>query len=98
LLTGDYLEGRRKSYAPPLRSYLVLSLVYFLIASVVTTTGTRVVGPTGQAIETKNCAQVAAEATWAAPPGPGRQKHRASARSRTTGTPSATPCKACCRR
>ncbi|HZF16164.1 MAG TPA: DUF3667 domain-containing protein [Steroidobacteraceae bacterium] len=64
LLTGDYLEGRRKSYAPPLRSYLVLSLVYFLIASVVTTTGTRVVGPTGQAIETKNCAQVAAEATW----------------------------------
>jgi hypothetical protein len=33
LLTGEFLDGKRKLYAPPLRSYLVLSVLYFLIAS-----------------------------------------------------------------
>src|SRR6266850_6634763 len=63
-LTVEYLNGRRKSYAPPLRSYLVLSLLYFLIASLVTTPQTRVIGPTGQEIKAQDCAQVAADATW----------------------------------
>lgn len=31
-LTRDYLEGRRARYMPPFRMYLVLSLVFFLIA------------------------------------------------------------------
>jgi len=63
-LTRQYLDGKRKSYAPPLRSYLVMSFVYFVIASFVTTPHTRVVGPTGQEIKAQNCAQVAAGATW----------------------------------
>lgn len=31
-LTRDYLEGRRARYMPPFRMYLVLSLVFFLVA------------------------------------------------------------------
>lgn len=63
-LTVEYLNGKRKSYAPPLRSYLVLSLLYFLMASLVVTPHTRVISPTGQEIKAQNCAQVAAQATW----------------------------------
>jgi len=32
LLTKDYLEGRRARYMPPFRMYLVLSLVFFIVA------------------------------------------------------------------
>jgi hypothetical protein len=63
-LTEQYLNGKRKSYAPPLRSYLVLSLIYFAIASVATTAQTRTIGPNGQELEAQNCAQIAAGATW----------------------------------
>jgi len=31
-LTRDYLQGRRARYMPPFRSYLVLSIVFFLVA------------------------------------------------------------------
>ena len=31
-LTRDYLEGRRARYMPPFRMYLVLSIVFFLVA------------------------------------------------------------------
>lgn len=31
-LTRDYLEGRRARYMPPFRTYLVLSIIFFLIA------------------------------------------------------------------
>ncbi len=31
-LTVDYLEGRRARYMPPFRSYLVLSLIFFVVA------------------------------------------------------------------
>jgi len=37
LLTEQFLLGKRKSYAPPLRSYLVLSVLYFLLSSFSTT-------------------------------------------------------------
>lgn len=63
-LTGRYLDGKRRSYAPPLRSYLVLSLIYFVIASLVSTPHMRVLGPTGHEIRTEDCPQVAAGATW----------------------------------
>jgi hypothetical protein len=33
LLTKDYLEGRRARYMPPFRTYLVLSIVFFLAAA-----------------------------------------------------------------
>ncbi len=32
LLTRDYLEGRRVRFMPPFRTYLVLSIVFFLVA------------------------------------------------------------------
>lgn len=32
LLTRDYLEGRRARYMPPFRMYLILSLIFFVIA------------------------------------------------------------------
>jgi len=32
LLTHDYLQGRRARYMPPFRTYLVLSLLFFLVA------------------------------------------------------------------
>jgi hypothetical protein len=35
-LTREFLEGRRARYLPPLRLYLVLSVVFFLIASATT--------------------------------------------------------------
>ena len=31
-LTRDYLEGRRAQYMPPFRSYLVLSVIFFVVA------------------------------------------------------------------
>jgi len=34
LLTQDFLRGRRARYTPPFRMYLVLSLVFFVLASV----------------------------------------------------------------
>ena len=37
LLTSDYVSGRRGRYLPPFRTYLVLSLLFFLIASLVGT-------------------------------------------------------------
>lgn len=64
LITLEYLSGKRKSYAPPLRSYLVVSLLYFAIASVVSTSQARVVDPTGQEIEAQDCVAIAADATW----------------------------------
>jgi len=42
LLTHDFLEGRRVRYISPLRLYLMTSVVYFLIASVVPTARSRV--------------------------------------------------------
>jgi hypothetical protein len=63
-LTAQYLSGKRKLYAPPLRSYLVLSLLYFVIASLVSPSHIRVVGVNGKELKVQNCAQLADNATW----------------------------------
>ena len=34
LLTGEFLRGRRAHYTPPFRMYLILSVMFFLIASI----------------------------------------------------------------
>lgn len=39
LLTSDYLAGRRRRYTPPLRMYLVLSVVFFVLVSWVAARG-----------------------------------------------------------
>jgi Protein of unknown function (DUF3667) len=64
LLTQQYLSGRRKSYAPPVRSYLVLSLIYFAIASLVAPMQARFIESSGEESATQTCAQFAVEVTW----------------------------------
>jgi len=50
-LTRDYLQGRRAKYLPPVRLYLTVSLVYFLVAAaappVAARTSGEVTGPGG---------------------------------------------------
>jgi hypothetical protein len=65
LLTQQYLDGRRNSYSPPFRSYLVISIAYFVVASIFDTAGSRVIAPTGQELTAADCAQMAAHPGWA---------------------------------
>jgi uncharacterized protein DUF3667 len=60
LLTQQYLDGKRNSYSPPLRSYLVISIAYFIIASVFGAPGSRVLASSGQELTAADCAQMAA--------------------------------------
>ena len=39
LLTAEYLAGRRASYSPPLRLYLVFSIVFFVLVTWFATSG-----------------------------------------------------------
>jgi hypothetical protein len=54
LLTREYLEGRRAHYLPPVRVYLVVSVLYFVIAASapedVTTRPATITGPGGMRI------------------------------------------------
>src|SRR5689334_289537 len=47
-LTKQFLEGKRKHYAPPLRTYLVLSVLYFLIAPFTSNLHASFKGPNGR--------------------------------------------------
>ena len=42
-LTQEFVAGRRASYLPPFRLYLILSIVFFLIASVANTSSLKIV-------------------------------------------------------
>lgn len=74
LLTQQYLGGKRHSYSPPFRSYLVISVVYFVLASLFDTSVSRVItvnatpGPNvsgaGREIHASDCAQIAANPGW----------------------------------
>ena len=50
-LTRDYLQGRRAEYLPPVRLYLIVSVIYFLVAAAAPPVGARtpgeVTGPGG---------------------------------------------------
>ena len=50
LLTAEYLRGRRVSYTSPFRLYIVLSLIFFLSASL-SGSAPQVVVPTGAPID-----------------------------------------------
>ena len=54
-LTRDYLQGRRARYLPPVRLYLTVSLIYFLVAAAAPPVGARtsgeVTGPGGLRID-----------------------------------------------
>ena len=65
-ITKEYLAGKRKAFAPPVRTYLVLSIAYFLLASL-TATQTRIVGLSGEQVGPQNCAGMAKGLSWLAP-------------------------------
>lgn len=62
-ITADYLAGRRRLYAPPVRSYLVLSILYFLLSAWAATT------PTGASSQVgtpgvQDCGELARGMEW----------------------------------
>jgi hypothetical protein len=65
LLTQQYLDGKRRSYSPPFRSYLVISILYFVVASIFAPPASTVMGPTGQELQVADCAAMAARPGWA---------------------------------
>ena len=63
-LTERYLGGKRRSYMPPVRTYLVLSIVYFLLLSAAGTQQVRSVKPNGSEFGPQDCAEFAASVQW----------------------------------
>jgi len=63
LLTEQYLGGKRHSYSPPFRSYLVISIVYFVLASIFAEPA-RVMSSGGREMQASDCAQIAANPGW----------------------------------
>ena len=64
LLTQEYLGGKRHSYSPPFRSYLVISIAYFILASILAAPASKVVSPGGREMQASDCAQIAANPGW----------------------------------
>jgi hypothetical protein len=64
LITERYLAGKRKFYAPPVRTYLVISIVYFLLSSFVTTMHVNSMRPSGQPFGAQDCAEFARGMHW----------------------------------
>jgi hypothetical protein len=64
LLTEQYLGGKRRTYSPPFRSYLVISIAYFVVASVFAGSVTKAVTPAGREMQASDCAQLAADPGW----------------------------------
>src|SRR5262245_42096057 len=63
-VTERYLNGKRKSYMPPVRTYLVLSIVYFLLLSSSDTMQVRSLKPDGREFGPQDCAEFAAGMQW----------------------------------
>ena len=64
VITEQYLAGKRNSYSPPFRSYLVISILYFVLASIFDTSGSRVMNTGGREMQPSDCAQLAANPGW----------------------------------
>jgi hypothetical protein len=65
LITEQYLAGKRNSYSPPFRSYLVISILYFVLASIFDTEAPTVVSAGGREMQASDCAEMAANPGWA---------------------------------
>jgi hypothetical protein len=65
LLTQEYLDGKRLRYSPPFRSYLVISIAYFVLASVFAGPTKWMIGPSGHELRAEDCARTAAQPGWA---------------------------------
>lgn len=63
-VTERYLSGKRKSYMPPVRTYLVLSIVYFLLLSASNTAQVNIFKPDGRQFGPQDCAEFANGAQW----------------------------------
>ena len=59
-LTGEYLAGRRAHYLPPLRVYLIVSVIYFVVAAAAPTLGDDD-GPAGLKISVNDTTQLTQE-------------------------------------
>jgi hypothetical protein len=64
LITERYLAGKRNSYSPPFRSYLVISILYFVLASIFDAGESRVMNTGGREMQASDCAQIAANPGW----------------------------------
>ena len=64
LLTEQYLGGKRRAYSPPFRSYLVISIAYFVVASVFGAQDSQVLSRNGRAMQPSDCTEMAANAGW----------------------------------
>lgn len=64
LLTEQYLAGKRRSYSPPFRTYLVISIVYFVLAAMFGAPASRVVSPGGQEMQPADCVKLADNPGW----------------------------------
>jgi hypothetical protein len=64
LVTERYLSGRRRAYGPPVRTYLVVSIVYFLLLSFATSMHVNDAGPSSQEMGPQDCAEFAAHMSW----------------------------------
>jgi hypothetical protein len=64
LLTEQYLRGKRRTYSPPFRSYLVISIAYFIVASIFAAPAARVISPGGQELQASDCARMAVHPGW----------------------------------
>jgi len=63
LLTEQYLAGKRRAYSPPFRSYLVISIAYFIVASIFAEP-TRAITTGGHELRASDCASMAANPGW----------------------------------
>jgi hypothetical protein len=60
-LTEQYLGGKRRSYTPPFRTYLVISIAYFVVASMFALPESRVVSTGGREMQPADCVELAAD-------------------------------------
>lgn len=64
VLTEQYLAGKRRAYSPPFRSYLVISIAYFIVASLFDAPASRVISPGGREMQPADCVQIAENPGW----------------------------------
>ena len=64
LLTEQYLGGKRRMYSPPFRGYLVISIAYFVVASIFAPPASHVLSPSGSQLQASDCARIAANPGW----------------------------------
>jgi hypothetical protein len=68
-VTAQYVNGKRKSFAPPVRTYLVISIVYFLFYSLFGSLTSNVLGINGRPLEPSDCGGFAQAWKWLRPDG-----------------------------